>query len=146
MPRDDMPINFVCSKKQVKKSVYGNTFFYLMTYGKPWFGLRIFLVCGGDVLKKKWQINILGSQMVLNYSLQPTGIITRTLILMVCCEFVVVVVLFIYLFVCFFLFPCLNYRISNLWWSMCDNGDQDRLIPTGHHEHLKLNIFTESLS
>lgn len=36
--------------------------------------------------------------MILNYSLQPTGIIIQILILMVCCEFVVVAVVFICVF------------------------------------------------
>lgn len=34
--------------------------------------------------------------MILNYSLQPTEIITQILILMVCCEFVVVAVICVF--------------------------------------------------
>lgn len=53
MARDNKPINHVFSRNQVKRLVYGNTSFYLMTRGKPRVDLRVLPVWDGDVLKRK---------------------------------------------------------------------------------------------
>lgn len=51
-----------------------------------------------------------------------------------------------HLFFLFFQFPFLNYRISNLLWSMCDNVTRTGSSPLAYRYSLKWIIFTESLS